>query len=167
MFIGSTLGLPKLNGTNFLCWQEMITLHLEIQGLSLALTHPPDGVVLAMVDRKARYIILQTMDCQHQESVMMYKTAKDSMKRLAAAYADRSESHILRLLDSYLSIRKDPDMTMNKHVALLENKRLELISPGETISDKMPRVILLRSLPLEYDSVRENWENVQSHSELH
>lgn len=90
----------------------------------------------------------------------MYKTAKDIMKRLSAAYADRSESNILRLLDSYPSIRKDSDISMNKHVALLDNKRLELISLGEAISDKMSWVILLRSLPPEYDSVRENWENV-------
>lgn len=151
----TTANLPKLDGSNFASWSDMITIHLKLRGLADATTN---DVVDEIVDLQAKLVLLETMDESHRGQVRGCNTAKEMMQRLKLVYADKGAANIVRLMYEYYGLKKDPRDSVSVHIGKMDAMRRSLAEIGEEQSERLYQVHLIRSLPKEYYSILELWE---------
>lgn len=151
---GDVANVPKLRGPNFPIWRDMMTKILRLRGLSKVLE---DGPLNPDEDDEASILAMGTMDEQHQTRVRACKTTKEIFERLAVTYADESAANKYRLLHEYFRYKKTSD-GMGEHIGKMESMRMALADIGEKQSDALFMVVLIGSLPAEYEGMLEKWE---------
>lgn len=148
--------IPKLDGTNFQSWYELVGIVLELKGLSRAIKL--DEGVETRVDLQARLIILESMNESHRAQVRGCSSAKQIVDRLLLIYADKSAANIYRLLHQYYRYTKRPEDSISEHIGRMDEMRGRLADLGEEQSEAVYQVTLIGSLPQEYATIMEIWE---------
>lgn len=153
----ATHSIPKLNGSNFLPWKRQISIMLKLKGLQEALVNDN---VNEVIDMNAVMILLSAMDDSHRIEVQAESTAKAIMKSLERQYQDSSAASKHRLIRNFFNYKKEENMTINQHVAKLEEMRAALANMSEIFSDYLFQVVIINSLPSEYGDMLKMWEMV-------
>lgn len=153
----ATMNISKLNTQNFPPWKRQITIILKLEALYHAII---DENVDEVTDMQATMISLNAMDDAHRIQVQAENTAKTIMSSLERQYHDTSAASKHRLISEFFTTKKDQNMIINQHVAMLKEKRASLANMKETVSDELFQVIIINSLPLDYGDVLKEWEMV-------
>lgn len=117
---------------------------LELRGLLHALT---DAVIERKVDMQAALVLLESMDDRHRIQVQAEATARDIMNNLQRQYADTSANNKHQLLPKFFGMQKQGSDTMPMHFGRMKELRATLVSLGETISEDLSQVAVIRSIP--------------------
>lgn len=153
--VSLTANIPKLDGTNFASWYELVSLFLEIKGLDAALK---SDAVPTRVRLQAKLVLLESMNESHRAQVRGCNTPREIISRLQLVYRDKSAANIYRLLHQYYRYNKKPEDSISEHIGRMDEMRNQLADLGETQSEAVYQVTLIGSLPSEYGSVMEVWE---------
>lgn len=151
----STAGVPKLVGTNFASWKEMVMIVLKLKGIAKAIR---EDNVDEIQDLQAKLVLYETMDESHRSQVRGCETAKKILERLELVYADTSAANVYRLLHNYYRYNKSPSDSMSVHLGKMDELRNQLADLGQKQSEEVYQVTLIGSLPPEYGSIMEVWE---------
>lgn len=147
--------IPKLDGTNFASWYELVSLVLEIKGLDGAIG---SDATPAKIRLQAKLVLLESMNESHRAQVRGCSTPKEIISRLQLIYRDKSAANIYRLLHQYYRYDKKSEDSISEHVGRMDEMRNQLADLGETQSEAVYQVTLIGSLPSEYSSIMEVWE---------
>lgn len=151
----STSNLPKLDGTNFASWFDLISIVLELRGIKSAIENENADTVANL---QAKLILLESMDENHRAQVRGCDTAKAIIERLRLVYADKSAANIYRLLMQYYRFEKQARDSISVHVGRMDEMRNQLADLGEKQSEAVYQISRIGSLPAEYSSIMEVWE---------
>lgn len=143
-----TTSMIKLNTENFLPWKRQIEIVLTLRGLDIALTQDH---VDRRIDMQAMLVILESLDDCIQ--VQAKSTAKDIVRVLQQQYADNSANNKHTLLADFFGYKKISSYNMTMHFRRMKEMRARLISLGETISEDLFQVLVIRSLPEEHKNI--------------
>lgn len=112
-----------------------------------------------IIELQAKLTLLETMDEKHAEEFSEFETADQIMDRLALTYADKSASNVYRLVKGFYRYKLLAGDSMSTHINKMERMRRELANLSQVTSDEVYMVLLIESLPAEYDSIAEHWES--------
>lgn len=155
----SSTSIPKLNGRNFNAWRSMIEIVAKLRGLHTAIFEPEKSAN-ENEQLRAKLTLLEAMDERHAEEFSEFESASEMIERLKLMYADKSASNVYRLIKSFYRYQYEQGDSMSTHINKMERMRRELKNLGQETTDEVYMVLLLDTLPPEYEVVVENWETV-------
>ena len=152
------LPITKLDGTNYSIWKFRIKWYLIHKECRRAIE--PGTEVSNATDQKALAIIglcIQDEQIVHIQHAETAKTAWDALKNV---YEDAGTASKIVLQDELMTEKLQPGSSVREHIGKLRSIVAKLSTIGVTISDEQYIIILLRSLPSEYDQLVVTLENV-------
>lgn len=148
--------VPKLNGKNFLAWKRSIIMVLKLKGLIEAVNNEQ---VDEITDINAMLTLMSTMNDEHKLQVQSEPNAKAMMRNVERQYADSSAASKHRLISDFFTLKKESEISVMQHLAILKEKRTALENMGEKFSDDLFQVVIINSLTTATELMKE-WEMI-------
>lgn len=149
---GQTIYVPKLTGKNYLNWRSIMMDLIMLCGL--------EGVILgeeenASLNIQAKLLIKCTLDDAHLTEVRDYNKAREVWSHLSRMCIRR---HAVMLVREFYSFRYEAGDSMVVHLEKLSNMREQLKRYQQETSDEIFIDRILRTLPSEYDQLKDYWD---------
>ncbi|KAH9698452.1 Integrase catalytic domain-containing protein [Citrus sinensis] len=153
--INAKFKVEKFNGTNnFGMWQCEVLDVLCQQELDVALEEKPDVMddsEWIQINRQACGTIRLCLAKDQKYSVMRETSAKKLWETLEENYMMKSLENRLYMKNKLYRFTYTPDMSMNDHVNSFNKILADLLNLDEKFEDEDKALLLLNSLPDEYD----------------
>lgn len=154
------LHIDKLNGENFNIWKFKIKLFLVHKECWSAIE--ASSTVTSSVDQKALAIIGLAIKDDQIVHVQNSKTAKEAWDALHEVYEDSGTASKVMLQDQLMTTKLASGESVKGHIGKLRSIVSKLSTISVVISDDQYVIILLRSLPQEFDQLVVTLENLEN-----
>lgn len=157
---------PKdlLGNANYFHWEFNMRMTLARKGLAdhlvVVTTEAEVTEAWRVSDMKALAIIAQGLEVVHQSKVRAARTAKEAWDTLAEYYNRRNLQNRVTLTRRLHEFRMDAGASMETHLDNFDELVIAMQAVGDQIDEPRQLVILLGSLPPEYDTLVSIIENV-------
>lgn len=151
------LHIEKLNGTNYNIWKFKVKLFMIHKDCWSAVD---STTALPQTDQKALAIIGLSVKDDQIVHIQSCKSAKEAWDALKMVYEDAGTATKVMLQDELMSSKLERDGSVKDHIGKLRSIVSKLSTIDVAISDDQYIIILLRSLPPEYDQLVVTLENL-------
>lgn len=162
------LYLPKFAGEDFAVWRCQLEAYLAVSDLLEIVDgtkqRPIEPAAQVQLwdknDRKAKLIILSTLETNVVRQVMNLKSSREVWARLSILYELRDKTSIQLLLQQFFDYRMQEGMTIGQHISKIEEMAHKLDDLGQKQSEEAIVTKTLHSLPSSYMHVMSAWDSL-------
>lgn len=152
--------IDKLDGSNYMQWKFKVKLFLIHKGCWDAI-EPREGVTSTTENiQKALAIIGLSVKDDQIVHIQDCTTALEAWNNLSTVYQDTGTASKIVLQDQLMSTKMSVGTSVQEHISKLRSYVSQLAAVNVTISDEQYTIILLRSLPSDYDQLVVTLENI-------
>lgn len=158
--------ITKFDGRNYHQWMFQLKCALRAKGLygmvdgTSAAPAPAQRQELETwlrKDAQAMFTVTSAMDLSQIALVENCETSKEMIDKLNAIYKQTSEVNKLMAHESFHQYKMQPNDSIAKHIAKIENLAQQIKDCGDDISDTAIVTKILSTLPQTYRNVRQAW----------
>lgn len=161
--------IHRLNGSNYKLWKFQIDAVMKARNLTdvMAGTVPAEDAtndVKSQYERndgKAMAILISSVDSEQANHILMCKTAKEIVDKLASIHEKRSEVRIMSLYEDYFSLKMTEDESVAAYVSKVSRMAHEIEDQGEKLSDNIKMVRIISSLTPKFRNFKTVWYNIK------
>lgn len=158
--------ITKFTGQNYHQWMFQLKCALKAKGLyglvdgtmeKPAATQAAGLDSWYRKDAQAMFLITSAMDFEQITLIENCETSKAMKEKLDSIYCQKSEVNKLMAHEKFHQYRMDPNDSVAKHVAKIENLAQQIKDCGDSVSETAIVTKILNTLPQKYRNVRQAW----------
>lgn len=154
--------IDKLNGTNYAQWKFKVKLFLIHKSCWNAVETTDDSEPSENDIQKALAIIGLSVADNQIVHIQDCKTAKEAWRNLSNVYEDAVTASKIVLQDKLMTTTLESGGSVQEHISSMRSIVSQLAAIGVEIKDEQYIIILLRSLPNDYDQLVVTLENINN-----
>jgi hypothetical protein len=148
--VDEKITIEKLDTNNYATWAIQMEAVLVTKGLEAAVA---DDVVDAAVSRKAKALILLSVQSHHLAVLNELGTARQVWEYLRSQYRQQSTARRRQLKQQLNKLQKDATESMSRFISRAKALQQDLAAAGHVVTSEELIMAVLAGLPSEFDTI--------------